>query len=112
MKKHIVCGVVAAVAIVAVAGRKDANVFSRISCDTSSLPQEQRFVADLLASRIEARTPPSNSARTLTVRFAIDASVPGENAGNNLCAGEKADCKHRLRGTVALFAVHLGSLAD
>ena len=100
MKKLIVCGVVAAVAIVVAAGSKDANVFSRVSCDTSSLPQEQRFVADLLASRIEARTPPSDSARALSVRFAIDASVPGENATIMVKDGRAAVTAGRFRGLV------------
>ena len=49
-------------------------------CDASALPAAKRFVADLFGSRIKARIPPSNVARTLTVRFVIDAAIPGEKA--------------------------------
>ena len=56
------------------------GAFSRISCDVSFLPPERQFVAELLSSRIEARTPPSDQAQTLSVRFLLDANISGENA--------------------------------
>ena len=56
------------------------GAFSRISCDVSSLPPERQFVAGMLSSRVEARTPRSDRARTLNVRFMLDADIPGENA--------------------------------
>ena len=54
--------------------------FSRIACNVASLPPERQFVAELLSSRVEARTPPSDRAQTLDVRFVLDAAIPGENA--------------------------------
>ena len=82
-------------AIPAVAGE-----FSRIVCDASALPQAQRFVAGMLASRIEARTPPSDAARTLTVHFAVDANVPGENAVIRVKGNSVTVKAGRFRGLV------------
>ena len=54
--------------------------FSRVACDVAALPPERQFVAKMLSSRVEARTPRSDRARTLNVRFMLDAEIPGENA--------------------------------
>ena len=54
--------------------------YSRMSVDVSGLPAEKAFLRDLVLSRVAMRTPPSNAADVLTVKFAIDTSIAGENA--------------------------------
>ena len=56
------------------------GVFSGVSCDTSALPSDKRFVSDLVVDRIEKRTPPSGRGGVLTVRFVLSPSVRGEDA--------------------------------
>ena len=59
----------------------NADVYSRAEVDVSSLPAERRFLSDMLTSRIAARTAfPKNLSSRLTVRFAFDDSVKGEDA--------------------------------
>ena len=95
-KVYAACAVVVACSMIdAVAGE-----FSRVVYDVSALPQAQRFVADLLASRIEARTSPSDAAQTLTVRFAVDATVPGENAVVTVKGNGATVAASRFRGLV------------
>lgn len=53
---------------------------SRLSVDVSALPERYRLVGNLLRERVEVRTPRSDAAGTLSVAYAIDPSVPGENA--------------------------------
>ena len=53
---------------------------SRVAVDVSSLPEESRFVGDLLTERVYERTPESSEAGTLTVRYVLDAAVSGEDA--------------------------------
>lgn len=53
---------------------------SRVAADVSALPKEMRLVADLLATRVAERTPVSDAANTLRVRYALDAGVSGEDA--------------------------------
>ena len=95
-KVHGICAVAIACNMLDVT----AGEFSRVSCDVSALPQAQRFVADLLASRIEVRTSPSDAARTLTVRFVIDANIPGENAIVTVKENRATVAAGRFRGLV------------
>ena len=76
------------------------GAFSRISCDVSSLPPERQFVAELLSSRIEARTPPSDQAQTLSVRFLLDANISGENATITVKGGQATVAAGRFVGLV------------
>ena len=76
------------------------NAYSRVFCDASALPAAKRFVADLFGSRIKARIPPSNVARTLTVRFVIDAAIPGEKADVKVKDGQATVAAGRFRGLV------------
>ena len=76
------------------------TAYSRVICDATALPPEKRFVADLFESRIQARVPPSNAARTLTVRFVMDAAIPGENADVNVKDGRATVAAGRFRGLV------------
>ena len=95
-KVYAVCAAAIACGMVAVS----ADEFSRVVCDVSALPRTQRFVADLLASRIEARTSPSDAAQTLAVRFAVDATVPGENAVITVRGNGATVAASRFRGLV------------
>ena len=74
--------------------------FSRVAVDASALPAEKRFVADMLARRVEDRTTPSDSAKSLAVRFELDASVPGENAVVTVKGGKATVRAGRFRGLV------------
>ncbi len=85
------------VAVEAVTAR---SVFSSVRCDVSSLPPEKRFVADMLVSRIEKRTPPSGQAGVLLVRFAMDGKIAGENAKVSVHGGEAAVSAGCFRGLV------------
>ena len=71
-----------AVVFAAVVGCLSAGAaeYSQVVCDASALPAAQRFVAGLVADRIGRRTPPSGKAAALTVKFAINPAVNGENA--------------------------------
>ena len=77
-----------------------ANLFSRIVCDVGALPPERKFVAELLSDRIEARTVPSDKARTLTVRFVLDAAVPDGNAMVKVAGGRADISAARFLGLV------------
>lgn len=77
-----------------------AGEFSKVVCDASALPPERRFVAELLTSRVEARTPPSDAAQTLSVRFALDAAVAGEDAAITVDGGTATIAAGRFRGLV------------
>ena len=74
--------------------------FSRVAADASALPAEKRFVADMLTKRIEARTPGSDAAKPLAVRFALDGSVKGENAVVTVKDGTATIRAGRFRGLV------------
>lgn len=74
--------------------------FSRVSCNVASLPPERQFVAELLSSRVEARTPPSDCAQTLHVCFVLDASIPGENAAIMVKGNDATICAGRFVGLV------------
>ena len=58
----------------------EASVYSRMEIDVSSLPNERAFFRNVVLSRLWDRTPPSDAAAILTVRFAEDASLSGEIA--------------------------------
>ena len=79
--------------------------YSRVVCDVSTLPFEKRFVAEMLVSRIEARTARPDAMRPLTVRFAPDDAVKGENA-------VKADCTAKAAKEVGAIYVDAGPLGD
>ena len=49
--------------------------YSRIIADVSELPTERQFLREMLLSRAWARTPPSNAAQTLSVKFKIDDAL-------------------------------------
>ena len=76
------------------------GTFSRVSCDVSALPPEKRFVAEMLASRVAMRTPPSDKAATLTVRFALETGIPGENATVTVKGTRATVAAGRFRGLV------------
>ena len=75
-KKQILIGAAAAFALTCV----HAADYSQMEVDVSSLPKEKAFLRDLVLSRVRARTLPSSAAATLDVRFALDASLSGEEA--------------------------------
>ena len=64
----------------AAGAKPNERCYSRMSVDVSGLPAEKAFLRDLVLSRVAVRTPPSNAADVLTVKFAIDTSIVGENA--------------------------------
>jgi hypothetical protein len=66
--------------------------YSRLVCDVSALPSEKRFVAEMLQSRVEARTAPSDAAKQLAVRFVLNDAVKGENAVVTVNDGRAAIC--------------------
>ena len=72
--------------------------YSRLACEVSALPAEKRFVAEMLVSRIEARTARSDATKPLTVRFAFDDAVKGENAVVVVKAGAAMIRAGRFRG--------------
>ena len=72
--------------------------YSMLSCDVSALPSEKRFVAEMLQSRVEARTAPSGAAKQLAVRFVLDDAVKGESAIVTVKDGRAAICAGRFRG--------------
>ncbi|MBQ3290128.1 MAG: hypothetical protein IJH50_12005 [Kiritimatiellae bacterium] len=74
--------------------------FSRVAADASALPAEKRFVAEMLTNRIEARTPGSDAAKPLAVRFALDDAVKGENAVVTVKDGTATIRARRFRGLV------------
>ena len=74
--------------------------YSRLACDVSALPSEKRFVAEMLQSRVEARTAPSDAAKQLVVRFVPDDAVKGENAVITVKDGMAAIRAGRFRGLV------------
>lgn len=81
--------------------------YSRAAFDTSALSDAQRFVAGLAKDRIERRTPPSDKAAVLTVRFAIDPAMDGENAsvtvGGSVATVRAGRFSGLVQGTGALL---------
>lgn len=86
--------------VIGLAASCAADEFSKVDCDASALPQEKRFISDLFSSRIEVRTPPSDSARTLGVGFALDSSIPGDDASIVVKDGRAMITAGRFRGIV------------
>lgn len=70
--------------------------------DHAAEPTNKSFgvVADLVAKRIAARTAPSDAARPLVVRLALDRRVKGENAIVTVKAGRAEIRAGRFRGLV------------
>ena len=62
---------VAAVAFAAAVARGE--TYSSMEVDVSTLPRERAFLRGLLLSRAWDRTPPSDAAGRLTVRFENDS---------------------------------------
>ena len=58
----------------------EAAEYSNMEIDISSLPKERAFIREVVLSRLWNRTPPSDAANTLAVRFVNDRSLSGENA--------------------------------
>ena len=91
--------IILTVALIAVLSAS-AGEYSRGVCDASALPKEKQFVAEMLSSRIEARTTPSGVAKSLAVRFSLDDSVKGENAVVSVKDGVATISAGRFRGLV------------
>ena len=70
----------AAIAIAAAIPHAEAAVYSKMDIDVASLPKERAFFRNVVLSRLWNRTPPSDAAASLTVRFVEDSSLPGETA--------------------------------
>ena len=77
-----------------------AGSYSRIDCDASALPAERRFLSDVVASRVEKRTEPSDKAAALKVCFVLDAAIHGENARVSVKDGSATVAAGRFRGLV------------
>ena len=77
-----------------------ASVYSRIACDASGLPKAQRLIAEFVEDRVGRRTPSSDKAATLTVKFAIDHAMQGDDAVISVKAGAATIIAGRLRGLV------------
>ena len=77
-----------------------AGEFSKVACDASTLPPERRFVAELLTSRVEARTPPSDAAKTLSVKFVLCDRNYGEDAVITVKGASATIFASRFRGLV------------
>ncbi len=75
MKKIVVFSCLAMAAL----GATQAATYSDMSVDVSNLPKERQVLRSMMLARVWARTLPSPGA-TLKVRFALDASLPGEEA--------------------------------
>ena len=104
----------------AVCAAADAVTYSNISVDVSNLPKERQCIRGIILSRVWARTPPS-AGDTLGVRFAMDASIPGEKAVVDVTNGVATVRGGRFRSLVfgagaLLRAIRYGdttfSLAD
>ena len=91
--------------------------------DAAVCPSNDCFgvVAEMVSKRIEARTAPSDAAKTLAVRFALDDEIKGENAVVTVKNGTAAIRAGRFRGLVfgaglllrtARYAEKSFSLAD
>ena len=83
--------------------------YNRVEADTSLLAEEQAFVADLLKSRIEERTPAS-AGRTLHVSFCIDSTLSGEQARISIRRGKAVIRGARLRAVIAGTGVLLRTI--
>jgi len=77
-----------------------AGEFSKVACDASTLPPERRFVAELLTSRVEARMPPSDAAKTLSVKFVLCDRNYGEDAVITVKGASATIFASRFRGLV------------
>ena len=77
----------AAIAIAAAIPHAEAAVYSKMDIDVSSLPKERAFFRNVVLSRLWNRTPPSDAADTLTVRFVEDSSLLGEPATVKIADG-------------------------
>ena len=89
---------VAAVAFAAAVAQGE--TYSSMEVDVSTLPRERAFLRGLLLSRAWDRTPPSDAAGRLTVRFENDASIPGENAAVVVADGTATVRASRFRAFV------------
>ena len=87
-----------------------ASVYSRIACDASALPKAQQFVAELVGDRVGQRTPSSDKATTLLMKFVLDASIPGEDSRIDVRDGVATVSASRFRGIVQGVGVLLKSI--
>ena len=74
--------------------------YSRIDIDASTLPEEGRFLREVVLSRVWARTPPSDEAKTLVVKFQTDSSLAGDDAVVNVADGSATVRGGRFRAFV------------
>ena len=77
-----------------------AATYSRIAVDAATLPEGRAFFRETLLERVWDRTPPSDAAGTLTVRFATDPSLEGETAVVNIKDGVAEIRGSRFRALV------------
>ncbi|MBR2837813.1 MAG: hypothetical protein IKE55_03435 [Kiritimatiellae bacterium] len=78
----------------------EAADYSRIAVNVSALPKEGQFLRGIVLSRVWNRTLPSDAARTLTVTFAVDGSLTGENAVVKVADGRAEVRGGRFRALV------------
>ena len=97
MKRIVIC-LAAFVALIA-----EAATYSRMEVEVSSLPKERAFFREVVLSRVWNRTPPSDAAGTLTVRFVTDASFAGENAAVKVAGGVAGNAVFEFAARTAAF---------
>ena len=73
--------------------------YSRVSCETECA-SGPALCCQLLQKRVEHRTPPSDCAKTLKVKFALDGAVKGEDAVVVVKDGVAVVRAGRVRGLV------------
>ena len=71
-----------------------------VEIDVSSLPDDKRFLGDIVAARIRERVPAIGLQGGLKIRFAMDGTVPGEDAKVTVRGGVAAVRAGRFRGLV------------
>ena len=78
-----------------------AAAYSRMSVDASSLPEAQgTALREAVLARLWARTPPTDSADCLDVRFVLDKSLDGERAVVSVSGGSAVVRGARMRSLV------------
>ena len=73
-------------------------VWKAVEVDASALPEEKRFVADIVKTRLQERVPSLGGRGGLRIRLALDPSVPGEDAKVSVRGGEATVTAGRFRG--------------
>ena len=78
-----------------------AAAYSRMTVDASALPETQgNALREAVLARVWARTPPSDAADCLNVRFVLDESLDGETASVAVSGGSAVVRGARMRSLV------------